>query len=79
MRIGCSKASGLLTLAQLFEIHTDHVMAIGDNTNDIPMLQTAGWSVAMGQAPLSVASAAHAVTASNAEDGLAQAIEQYVL
>jgi Cof subfamily protein (haloacid dehalogenase superfamily) len=79
MRKGCSKASGLLTLAQLFEIPTDHVMAIGDNTNDIPMLQAAGWSVAMGQAPLSVASAAHAVTASNAEDGLAQAIEQYVL
>ena len=79
MRRGCSKASGLLTLAQHFQIAPENVMAIGDNTNDIPMLRVAGWSVAMGQAPASVLASAKAVTASNAEDGLAQALERYVL
>lgn len=79
MRRGCSKASGLTTLARQFEIAPDQVMAIGDNTNDIPMLLVAGWSVAMGQAPEAVKAAARTVTASNAGDGLAQAIERYVL
>jgi Cof subfamily protein (haloacid dehalogenase superfamily) len=79
MRRGCSKASGLLALARHYEVAPRDVMAIGDNTNDIPMLQVAGWSVAMGHAPESVKAAANAVTASNAENGLAQAIERYVL
>ncbi len=79
MQRGCSKASGVGTLARHFAIPLAEVMTIGDNTNDIPMLQAAGWSVAMGQAPELVRAAAKAVTASNAEDGVALAIEQYVL
>jgi Cof subfamily protein (haloacid dehalogenase superfamily) len=79
MHKGCSKASGLLTLARHFQVDPQHVMAIGDNTNDIPMLQVAGLSIAMGQSPASVKAAAQAITASNDEDGLALAIEQYVL
>jgi Cof subfamily protein (haloacid dehalogenase superfamily) len=79
MRTGCSKASGLTTLARQIHIAPEHIMAIGDNTNDIPMLQVAGWAVAMGQAPASVRGVAHSVTASNAENGLALAIEQYIL
>ena len=54
-------------------------MAIGDNNNDIEMLRTAGWGVAMGQASEAVKSAARAVTASNREDGVAQAIQHYAL
>ena len=46
-------------------------MAIGDNNNDIEMLRTVGWGVAMGQASEAVKSAARAVTASNREDGVA--------
>jgi 5-amino-6-(5-phospho-D-ribitylamino)uracil phosphatase len=79
MRPGCSKGSGLAMLAQHFQFEPHSVMAIGDNTNDTPMLQVAGWSVAMGQAPASVKAVASAITASNEEDGLAQAIERYVL
>lgn len=79
MHKGCSKASGLLALARHFQVDPRNVMAIGDNTNDIPMLQVAGLSIAMGQAPASVKAAAQAVTASNDEDGLALAIERYVL
>ena len=54
-------------------------MALGDNNNDIAMLQAVGWGVAMGQAPAQVKAAANAVTGSNWEDGVAQAIERYAL
>lgn len=76
---GCSKASGVAALAKALNIPLSGVMAIGDNNNDIAMLQAVGWGVAMGQAPEHVKAAAHAVTTSNGEDGVAQAIERYVL
>lgn len=75
----CSKASGVIALAHTLDIPLTEVMAIGDNNNDIPMLQAVGWGVAMGHAPAAVKAAAKAVTASNAEHGVAQAIERYVL
>jgi len=76
---GCSKASAVATLVASLGISLQAVMALGDNNNDSEMLKTVGWGVAMGQAPESVKSAADAVTASNWEDGAAQAIERYVL
>ncbi len=75
----CSKASGVIALAHTLHIPLSEVMAIGDNNNDIPMLQTAGWGVAMGQAPAAVKAVAQSITASNAEDGVAKAIERYIL
>ena len=79
MNAGCSKASGVAVLTKLFGLPLSQVMAIGDNNNDIRMLQCVGWGVAMGQAPQAVKTAARAVTASNAEDGAARAIERYAL
>lgn len=79
MEAGCSKASGVMALARQLRIPRQQVMAIGDNNNDIEMLRYAGWGVAMGQANDAVKAGADAVTASNAEDGAAQAIERYAL
>ena len=79
MRAGCSKASGMAALARHFDVPLKQVMALGDNNNDREMLRRAGWGVAMGQAPQAVKAAARAVTASNAEDGAALAIERYAL
>ena len=76
---GCSKASAVAALAQVLHIPMQEVMALGDNTNDIEMLQAVGWGVAMGQAPDNVKAVAKAVTASNKEDGVAQAIKRYAL
>ena len=76
---GCSKASGVAALAEALAIPMQEVMALGDNNNDIAMLQAVGWGVAMGQAPAQVKAAAKAVTATNAEDGAALAIENYAL
>ena len=79
MAQGCSKASGVATLAKALHIPMQEVMALGDNTNDIEMLQAVGWGVAMGHAPAKVKAVAKAITTSNTEDGVAQAIERYAL
>lgn len=75
----CSKASGMAVVAEMHGIPMHEVMALGDNNNDLGMLRAAGWGVAMGQASTTIKAAADAVTASNAEDGAAQAIERYAL
>lgn len=79
MHPDCSKATGVKALAQHFDIPLEQVMAVGDNNNDILMLGSVGWGVAMGHAPDGVKAAARAVTASNREDGVALAIERYAL
>jgi 5-amino-6-(5-phospho-D-ribitylamino)uracil phosphatase len=79
MNPACSKASGVIELARYLNVPLEQIMAIGDNNNDIEMLRAVGWGVAMGQASEAVKSAARAVTASNREDGVAQAIQHYAL
>ncbi len=79
MRPHCSKASGVAWMAQSLGIPMSEVMAIGDNNNDIEMLEAVGWGVAMGQASDAVRTIARAVTTRNTEDGVAQAIERYAL
>ena len=79
MNPSCSKASGVIELARYLNIPLEQIMAIGDNNNDIEMLRTVGWGVAMGQASEAVKAAARAITASNQEDGVAQAIQNYAL
>ena len=76
---GCSKASGVATLAARYAIPLEQVMAVGDGYNDLEMLRMVGLGVAMGQAPEQVKAAAKVITASNQEDGVALAIERYVL
>ena len=66
-------------LASTLDIPLEETMAIGDASNDISMLRVAGLGVAMGQASRRVRATADVVTGSNAEDGLAQALETYVL
>ena len=54
-------------------------MAIGDSGNDLTMIEAAGLGVAMGNATEDVRAAADVITADNNHDGVAQAIEDYVL
>lgn len=74
-----SKENGLKTIAQDLGIRPEEVVAIGDNHNDIGMLQFAGLGVAMGNAHEEVKSEADYVTSSNAEDGVAVVIEEIIL
>ena len=75
-----SKAVGVAAAAAELEISNDEVMAIGDNLNDLEMLSWAGTAVAMANAEpgLKVLERIH-LTASNDEDGVALAIERFVL
>ncbi|WP_313436991.1 sugar-phosphatase [Stenotrophomonas sp.] len=73
------KGPSLQKLAEHLGIDRANVMAIGDQENDLTMLQFAGTSVAMGNAIDAVKAAARFETTTNAEEGVARAIETYVL
>ena len=76
---GVTKAYGCQLLAEHLGITADEVMAIGDEENDLPMIEYAGLGVAMENAVPMVKAAADVVTASNTNDGVAQVVEKYVL
>ena len=77
---GCSKGAAILRLAASRSIPAEAVMCIGDNWNDLSMLEIAGHPVLMGNAPADLkqmaAEKGWQVTAPHHEDGVAQAIEQ---
>lgn len=77
--VGVDKASGVAMLARHYGIPLSQVMTLGDHENDIPMLAVAGWGVAMGNATENARNAARIVTATNDQNGLAQAIRTYAL
>jgi len=74
-----SKGQALERLAALKGIDREHILALGNYYNDTGMLAYAGWGIAMDNSPAEVKAAANEVTASNNEDGVAQAIERLVL
>jgi Cof subfamily protein (haloacid dehalogenase superfamily) len=73
------KGTALAAVAAYLGVAQAETMAVGDGMNDLPMLQWAGLGVAMGQARPAVHAAADVVTTPLAEDGVAQAIERYIL
>ena len=76
---GVSKGKALEALASHLEISLDEVMAVGDGTNDIPLLTSAGLAVAMGDAPAEVKAVADYITLDIDHNGLAAAIEKFLL
>jgi hypothetical protein len=76
---GCSKGATLARWAAMRGVDRSQVMAVGDNLNDVEMLDFAGTAVLMGNAADSLKSRGYFLTSSNDEDGLAVAIRQYAL
>ena len=74
-----SKAAAIAILANKWNIDNSEIMVIGDSYNDLPMLQSAGHSVAMGNAPDDVKSVCEFVTGECSENGFAQAVYNHVL
>ncbi len=74
-----SKKNALQRLCADFQIVPERVLAIGDSRNDVPMLRWAGLGVAMGNAQPEVKQSVRFVTASNDDDGVALAIERFVI
>lgn len=79
MDIEVSKGNSLKYLCKILDIPREQVIAIGDNENDLSMIEYAGLGVAMGNAEEIVKTAADIVTATNDEDGVAKIIEKYIL
>jgi Cof subfamily protein (haloacid dehalogenase superfamily) len=76
---GQNKGGALKQLLKDLKIAPEQVMAIGDGENDIEMLQQVGMGIAVGNAKEKLKAVAKHVVASNDEDGVAEAIERYVL
>lgn len=75
-----SKGAGVAAAAAELCVSREEIMAVGDNYNDLEMLLFAGTGVVMANAPLSLREIAGLhPTASNREDGVAAAIEQFIL
>jgi len=79
MNRGCSKGSALAFWARHCGLEPGEVMAIGDNFNDLEMLQFAALPVLMGNSTPGLAREGWRVTLSNDQDGVAAAIHSYVL
>lgn len=77
--LGASKGRGLLRLLGDLGVDPANVLAIGDGENDAEMLRLAGIGVAVANAMPHAKEAADFVVASNDEDGVAEAIERFVL
>lgn len=78
-RAGVNKAQAIRSLCSLSNISIQEVMAVGDSMNDFKMLDQVGLGVAVENAQQEILDVADVVTASNNDDGVAKAIEQYVL
>lgn len=74
---GSNKGRGLEMLMRHLNLTTREVLAIGDNFNDIELLQTTPNSVAMGNAPQEIKDCANYITKSNDESGVAYAIKKF--
>ncbi|MDF7637585.1 Cof-type HAD-IIB family hydrolase [Leuconostocaceae bacterium ESL0958] len=79
MNLSASKGQAMLALAAKLDIEPAATMAIGDQENDLTMLEAAGLGVAMGNAVPDVKAVADVETADNNHDGVAKALDRYVL
>ncbi|MFO9689829.1 sugar-phosphatase [Weissella confusa] len=79
MHKDATKGSGLLTLADKLGIDQSETMALGDQQNDITMIEAAGLGVAMGNAVPEVKAVADVETTTQNTDGVGVAVEKWVL
>jgi len=73
-----NKATGLRELCKLYNISLDQVLAIGDSSNDDPMLIAAGIGCAVQNAAPETKSVANYVCENSFGEGVAEAIERFV-
>ena len=76
---GVNKGEGLKMLSEVTGIPVSAMIAVGDEGNDLAMIQTAGLGVAMGNAIDAVIEAADAMTADCDHDGVAEVIKYCLL
>ena len=78
MNSSANKGTALARLASTLQFESAEVMAFGDERNDIPMFDFAGQAVAMGNSTAAAKKHADFITASNDENGIAEALNQLI-
>ncbi|MGJ9382450.1 Cof-type HAD-IIB family hydrolase [Salipaludibacillus sp. CF4.18] len=73
-----TKGKGIEVMASYYGIDVLHTMVIGDNFNDVSMMEVAGFPVAMGNAEDEIKKICKLVTATNVQDGVAKAIQTVI-
>lgn len=79
MNVGATKGKGLKKLAGRWGLSKEEIIVAGDHFNDLPMFEEAALSLAPSNAQEKVRTAASVVCLSNAEDGVAQKLEEMFL
>ncbi|MDF2875922.1 MAG: yidA 1 [Sporomusa sp.] len=78
-RKGVSKGNAVAMLAAFYGLKREEVLTIGDSENDLSMIEYAGLGIAMGNASETVKQKADYVTSSNDNEGVADAINRFIL
>lgn len=73
---GLSKETGLIQVCKFLDTSMEEVVAVGDNLNDMEMIEAAGMGVAMGNAPERLKQMADMTTYTNEQDGVAYVIKK---
>ena len=76
---GVSKGNALLKLADYLNIPSDRTFAIGDNENDVPMIEAAKYGIAMGNGTEGAKKAAYYITADYDSLGFAKAVYDFII
>jgi len=76
---GVCKGKGVEILGEKLGIKKEEIIAIGDNENDLTMIEYAGLGVAMGNATEEVKELADYITDTNNNSGVAKAINKFAL
>ncbi|WP_428032211.1 HAD family hydrolase [Ancylobacter sp.] len=76
---GTDKGHAVRAFARHYGVSLDEVAVIGDMPNDLPMFEVGGLAIAMGNGAPEVKERAHFVTLTNEENGVADAIDRFVL
>lgn len=76
---GGSKGAAMRVVAKEMGVSLANILAIGDGENDVEMVQMAGLGVAVSNADDHLKAVADEIVASNDEDGVAEAVERFVL
>ena len=79
MNKGVSKGSAVGILADFYGIKTEEIITFGDSENDLSMIKHAGLGIVMGNGDEEVKKYADYITDTNENDGVAKAIEKFVL
>jgi Cof subfamily protein (haloacid dehalogenase superfamily) len=74
-----NKGAVVHALSEMLKIPRDRIATIGDGANDVLMFRESGFSIAMGNASEAVRRQASAVTATNEENGFAEAVRRFIL